>query len=125
MAFSYEQIDSSKLKEAIRFGKGVDIQLSRHRGKLLGRLLDICPPAGTTADKGTKIKNLLLGVPLAFYVAVFHPRLMSVVSFYVLSQPTYEIVDSNNRLFRFLAPNDRRRLAASGRKRTVVLSMFE
>jgi hypothetical protein len=101
MAFSYDEIDSNRLGDALRSGGGVELHLSRHRGKLLKSLLGKCPPAGSRADKGTKIMNLLIGVPVSFYAAAFHPKLMSVVSFYVLSKPQYEIADPDNRIFRF------------------------
>ena len=101
MAFRYNEIDSNRLNDALRSGDGVELHLSRHRGKVLKSLLDKCPPAGSRADKGTKIMNLLIGVSVSFYAAAFHPKLTSVVSFYVLSKPQYEIADSDNRIFRF------------------------
>lgn len=103
MAFSYDEIDSSRLDEALRSGDGVDLHLSRHRGKILKSLLGKSPAAGSRADRGTKIINLLIAVPISFYAAVFHPKLMSVVSFYVLAKPQYEIADPDNRIFRFSA----------------------
>jgi len=101
MVFDYDQIDSRELDETLRSDKVVDLRLSRHRGNILERLLEKCPPAGSRAGLGTKIMNLVVGVPLGFYATVFHPKLMSVASFYVLARPQYEIVDPDNRLFRF------------------------
>lgn len=101
MVFDYEQIDSSKLNEALRSVKVVNLHLSQHRGNILKGLLEKCPPAGSRAGRGTTITNLLIGVPLSLYATVFHPKLMSVVSFYVLAKPQYEIASPDNRLFRF------------------------
>ena len=103
MEFDYDQMDSSKLDEELRSANVVDLHLSQHRGNILKGLLEKCPPIGSKAGKGTKIMNLLIGVPTSFYAAVFHPKLMSVVSFYVLAQPRYEIADSDNRHFRFFS----------------------
>jgi len=93
-SFTYEQLDPTRLADALAASGVVEVVLSAARAKLCERLLENLNEVRANRFNPTGnlvlVRRTLSGIALNLYVGVFHPKLMAILAFYVREQPIYQ-----------------------------------